>query len=437
MKNCELLISADYILTQNLECPLLEKAAVAIDAGLIVAIGEAETLKQNFRPAKSINLGRALIMPGLVNAHTHIPMTLLRGVADDLQLMEWLNKHIWPLEAKFNTEILQAGSLLACAEMLRTGTTAFLDMYINEAPIFRTVDSTGMKALVGEGIIRFPSLASKDGDEALELARSQAEELKGNPRIRCCISPHSVYTTTLELLEKCAALAEELDLPMHIHLAETKDETAQSLELNGCRPVEQCRRAGILGSRTTVAHAVDLTEEEIALFASTGTVVAHNPRSNMKLASGAAPVSRMLEKGVRVGLGTDGAASNNALNMFTEMSSCALMHKLVHLNPTTMPAQTVLNLATLGGAEALHWPGLGQLAQNGPADLIALDLNAPNLTPFNDPVSHLVYAASGHEVILSMVDGRVLYENGNFLSLDYPALIKEVEDIRIWLKKHV
>jgi 5-methylthioadenosine/S-adenosylhomocysteine deaminase len=435
MLNCDILISAEVIVTQNANRDILYQAALAVTGGTIAALGQRVDLEKEYQPKRVLKLGKSLLMPGLVNAHTHMPMTVMRGKADDLPLMDWLNGHIFPLERRLDPHIIQVGTELACAEMLRTGATAFCDMYLNESTIYRTADRIGLKALVGEGIFNFPTLGCENPADALPLARSRAEELRGNPRIRYSIAPHAVYTTTPELLAACAGLARELELPLQIHLAETRSETEQCLKLYGIRPLELACRAGILGPDTTIAHGVDLTEEEMDLLAESATVVAHNPRSNMKLASGAAPIARMLEKGVPLGLGTDGAASNNTLNMFAEMSACALLHKHVGQESTALPAQSVLDMATLGGARALHRPELGSLGIGGPADLTALDLASPNLLPLYSPVSHLVYAASGHEVILTMVDGNILYENGKFNSIDYPALLREVAEINVFMQK--
>jgi 5-methylthioadenosine/S-adenosylhomocysteine deaminase len=435
MLNCDILISAEVIVTQNAGRDILYQAALAVTGGKIAALGPRADLEKEYLPKRALSLGSSLLMPGLVNAHTHMPMTVMRGKADDRPLMDWLNGHIFPLERRLNPHIIQVGTELACAEMLRTGATAFCDMYLSEKTIYRTVDKIGLKALVGEGIFAFPTLGCANPAEAMALARSQAEELRGNPRVKYSIAPHAVYTTTPELLAECAELARALELPLQIHLAETRSETEQCLKLYGIRPLELARREGILGPGTTIAHGVDLTEEEIDLLAESATVVAHNPRSNMKLASGCAPVARMLEKGVPLGLGTDGAASNNTLNMFAEMSACALLHKHAGHDPTALPAQSVLDMATLGGARALHRPGLGSLGVGGPADLTVLDLASPNLLPLYSPISHLVYAASGHEVILTMVDGNILYENGKFHSIDYPALLREIAEISAFMQK--
>ena len=433
MNHCDLLMTASYIVTQNERRDVLREGAVAIRAGRIEAMGPAVDVEARCTAAARRDLGNALIMPGLVNAHTHAPMTLLRGLADDLPLMEWLTQHIFPLEAKLTPRMLEVGTMLACAEMLRTGSTACADMYLHESYIYKAMDTCGIRAVVGEGIFDVPSLDHADAARAFAAVREQAEDLRNHPRLRYAVMPHSVYTTSRKILKMSAALAGELDLPLHIHLAETPSEIARCLELYGCRPVELCRETGILGPRTLVAHGVELDDGEMDTLAESGVCVAHCPRSNMKLASGIAPVPRLLRKNVGVCLGTDGASSNNGLNMFAEMSAAALLHKVHSLDPTALPAQTVLDMATVNGGKALGWPELGRLAAGGPADLTVLDLHAPNMVPLTSPVSQLVYAATGHEVLLTMVDGNILYDNGNFPAMDYAALVAEAQEIRQWL----
>ena len=399
---------------------------------VIQAVGPLETFPP-VQAGQTLHLGAALLMPGLINAHTHSSMTFLRGLADDLPLMDWLRRHVFPVEKTLTAEIVSLGCLLGCAEMLRTGTTTFADMYLREDAVMEAVDRCGLRVLAGEGIFAFPSPAYPDAAAALALVRDQAARWKGHPRIRVCVMPHSVYTTTPAILAACRDLAGEMDLPLHIHLAETPEETADCLAATGKRPVAYCHSLGILGKSAVIAHGVDLAEEDMALLAETGTRVVHNPRSNMKLASGVSPVPDLLVRGVAVGLGTDGAASNNSLNLFAEMSACALLHKVARRNSTAMPAQTVLDMATLGSAAALDRPELGVLAPGRPADCIALDLSSPNMQPLYNPVSQSVYAASGFEVILSMVEGRVLYRNGCFADLDYPLLLREMEKLKAWV----
>ncbi|MCL1915881.1 MAG: amidohydrolase [Desulfovibrionaceae bacterium] len=436
-RSCDLILSASCIVTQNDQREVIRDGALAVTDGRIAALGPRGQLETEWRAAERRDLGEALILPGLINAHTHAPMTLLRGLADDLPLMEWLTEHIFPCEAKLTTAMLEVGTTLACAEMLACGITAFADMYLNETAIYRAVDRLGLRALVGEGIFAFPSIGCADPAHFLDLARSQAEELAGHERLRYAVSPHAVYTTNQDILEGCALLAEELDLPIQIHLAESKEETARCLEMYGCRPVELCRRSGLLTPRTLAAHGVDLNNAEMDLLALTGVSLAHNPRSNMKLASGVSPLPTLLDRGCNVALGTDGAASNNRLNIFYEMSACAMLHKIQGRNPALLPAQTVLDMATRNGALALGWPELGRLVPGVPADLAAMDLTRPGLVPLHNPVSQLVYAAGGDEVRLTMVAGRILYEDGRFPGLDYPALVKEAKDMGLELRTTV
>ncbi|MDR1359991.1 MAG: amidohydrolase [Deltaproteobacteria bacterium] len=430
--DCDTLIFASRLMTQNEERAVLENAALCVRQGVIQGLGPREDFA-SVRAAQTLDLGEALLLPGLINAHTHSAMTFLRGLADDLPLMIWLRRHVFPLEKKLSEEIIFLGCLLGCAEMTRSGTTAFADMYLLENAVMRAVEQCGLRVLAGEGIFAFPSPAYSEPEAALNLVRAQAARWQGHSRIRVGVMPHSVYTTTPALLGACRDLAGELHLPLHIHLAETPEETADCLAATGRRPVPYCHALGLLGKGSTIAHGVDLTDEDMDLLAQTGTRVVHNPRSNMKLASGVAPIPDLLARGVVVGLGTDGAASNNSLNLFAEMSACALLHKVSRRDPTVMPARTVLDRATLGSAAALDWTGLGVLAPGRPADLIALDLSSPNLQPVYNPASQLVYAASGLEVVFSMVEGRVLYHNGRFSGLDYPLLLREMEKVKAWV----
>lgn len=416
-----------------------------------MACGPASVIMPQWSAAEHINLGNALLMPGLINAHTHAAMSILRGYADDLPLLEWLNDHIFPLEQRLTPDIVEWGTLLGCAEMIRTGTTSFNDMYLLEDAALRAADRSGLRCLGGEVLFGFASAAYADTAAAFDLVRAQCARWKAHPRIDVAVAPHAVYTTSPQLLEQCARLADELHAPILMHAAESPAETAQSQQMFGKRPLALCRESRLLGPRTTLDHCVDITDEEIGWLAESGTCVAHNPRSNMKLASGAARFDDMLKAGVSVAIGTDGAASNNQLNMFADMSACALLHKLHRLDPTAAPARAVLDAATVGGAHAMGvpplqpgetksgtqhpWQGLGTLAPGAPADCIALDLDAPNLQPVYNAVSQVVYAASGHEVCFSMVEGRTLYREGRFLSFDYKGLCEEIRKLRAWSEK--
>lgn len=431
-RSCDLLVTADFLLTQDSDRRLIEDAAVAVKDSRILQLDRRERM-MDYVPLKTLALGNALLMPGLVNAHTHVAMTFLRGLADDLPLMEWLTGHIFPKEQHLTAEIVALGSLLGCAEMIRTGTTAFTDMYLIESAVLSAVEQSGLRCLAGEGVFAFPSPVCPTAEDAFALTRELARQWSGHERIRIAVMPHTVYTTTPEILERCLLLAGEQDLRLHMHLSETEEESERCLAAYGKRPVAYVRELGLLGPGSSFAHAVDLKEEEMDLLKTSGAHVVHNPRSNMKLASGVAPVPAMLERGILPGLGTDGAASNNGLNMFAEMTACALLHKSHSADPTVLPAQTVLDMATLGSAATMGWPELGSLLPGGPADMIALDLNSPNLQPLYSPVSHAVYAATGHEVRMCMAAGTVLYQDGRWLTLDFPLLCKEAAKLKNWV----
>jgi 5-methylthioadenosine/S-adenosylhomocysteine deaminase len=436
--DCDLLLSADYLIASpppEAEVSghfVIENAALAVNGTRIGAVGSRAGLA-GLKAKRRLDLGRALILPGLVNAHTHIAMTFLRGSADDLPLAEWLTRHIFPKERHLTAEIVELGALIGCAELIRTGCTAFADMYLFEDAVAAAADRAGLRCLLGEAIFAFPTPASASAERAMDRTREQAERFRGHSRLRVAVTPHSIYTTNEAILASCLRLADELDLPLHIHVAETAGEAEDCRKAHGKGPVAYCRDLGLLRPATTLIHCVVPSEEELDMIAASGARVVHNPRSNMKLGSGTAPVPAMLRRGILPGLGTDGAASNNALNMFAEMNACALLHKGYTLDPTVCPAETVLDMATTGGAAALARPELGRIFPGGPADLAALDLRSPNFLPLYNPFSHLAYAASGFEVRLSMADGRILYEDGAFTTLDLTQLCNEAEKLKRWV----
>ncbi|MFV0422806.1 amidohydrolase [Oleidesulfovibrio sp.] len=436
-QSCDIIIKAGILATQNMQRDIVYDAGIAIRGDSIIAVGNWQQIDAQWESADFFDFSDKLVMPGLVNSHTHIAMTFLRGLADDMQLMQWLTEHVFPVEKHLTADIVEAGALLACAEMARTGTTTFCDMYLIEDATYKAVDKAGLRMQGGEGIFIFPSPAYADTKAAFDLVRRQHDKYKGHARIRQAIMPHAVYTSTPELLGQCKDLADELGCGLHIHLAETVTETAQCIESFGKRPVPYCHDLGLLRSGTTIAHAVDVTDDELALLYDTGVAVAHNPESNMKLASGVARIPEMLKIGIPVGLGTDGAASNNDLNMFTEMATCALLHKLQCMDPTCAPAQKVFDMATLGGGRCTGWPEVGSIEPAKKADIIALDLKSPNLQPLYSPVSHAVYAASGHEVTHTMVGGEFVFRDGKFTRFDYDALLKDIAGIKQWVLKRL
>lgn len=430
MQHCDTLFHAARILTQDAGRTILENAALAVRDGRIVATGPIADMERQWKPDRRIDLPNMLLMPGLVNAHTHAAMTFLRGLADDMPLMDWLQQRIFPVEQALTPHIVRTGSLMGYAEMLRTGTTACIDMYIFEEAVFEAAHQAGLRCLGGEAVFDFPSACCPSPQAALDSTRRLADTWKDDPLLRIAVNPHSVYTTSAETLQACVRLADEMDIPLHLHLAETATETAMSLERHHRRPVAHADACGLLRPGTIAAHVVDVTDDELHLLAARGVRIVHNPSSNMKLASGAAPLTAMLRAGLVTALGTDGAASNNQLNMFTEMGRAALLHKLTEKDPTAVAAQTVLDMATLGGAAAFGNPDLGRLEPGAAADFIALDLDSPNLRPMYNPVSHAVYAATGAEVRLTVVAGRILYQDGRFLTFDYEALCREMDAIR-------
>lgn len=437
MLSCDTFLRAGVVLTQNAERDVLENAGIGVDNGRIVAIGPYAETRAAWLPKKEIDLFGALVTPGLINAHAHGAMTFLRGLADDLPLLTWLEKHVFPVESRLTREITRMGALLGHAEMLASGVTACADMYLFEEEVFAAAEISGIRVLGGEAVFDFPSAACANPEEALARTEGLARKYAGNDKLRVAVNPHSAYTVGFETLRKCAELAEKLDLPVHVHLAETREETELCLKKSGHRPTAILERAGIFARPTLAAHLVDVTGVEAEFLAATKTVAVHNPASNMKLASGVSPVPMLLEKGVTVALGTDGPASNNALNLVADMRLTALLAKLDRRDPAVLPAARVFDMATLGGAVAFGDPLLGSLETGKKADLAAFDLSAPNMRPLHNPVSQMVYAASGHECVLTMIGGETVYEKGRWVNFDYAALNDEIDNLRAFAAKKI
>lgn len=417
----DLLLVGGTVVTMDPARGVIESGAVAVDEGAIVAVGPAEEIESRWRGERTMRLGEHdIIAPGLVNGHGHAAMTLLRGVADDMELMDWLQNYIFPAESETVTEeFVRAGVRLAAMEMIRSGTTTFVDMYYFEQVAAEVVDEVGLRAVLGETVIGFPVPDAATPQDALAYTRAFMERWRDHPRITPAVAPHSPYTVDPEILRASAALAREYARPILIHLAETRDEVAQVAERHGATPTGHLAALGLLGPGTVGAHGVWLAEEDIRLLAETGTSLVHNPESNMKLSSGTMPVPALLAGGVTVGLGTDGAASNNDLDMFGAMLVAALLQKHATGDPTALDADTVLAMATIEGARTLGLADrIGSIEPGKRADLIVVDGNAAGLVPRYDPVSHLVYAARGGDVKVTIVDGRVLFDEGRFTSLD-------------------
>ena len=389
------------------------------ETGTIHAVGDDGSAGEYVADAsETLDATGGLVIPGLVNAHTHVSMTLLRGYADDKPLDAWLREDVWPAEAELTDDDIEVGAELGVLEMIRSGTTAFADMYFATDRVADVVDRAGLRARLGHGVVT----VGKDEEAAVddvEESLSVAAELDGaaDGRIRTAFMPHSLTTVDEEYLREGITRANEAGVPVHLHANETREEVDPIVEDRGERPLEYADDLGALGEGTFLAHCVHVDDAEIGLLAATGTATVHCPASNMKLASGTAPVQRLREAGVTVALGTDGAASNNDLDLFDEMRDAAMVGKLATGDASAVPAEAVVEMATAGGADALGLPG-GRIAEGAAADLAVVDLEAPHLTPVHDPVSHLAYAVRGSDVRHTVCDGRVLMRDREVLTMD-------------------
>lgn len=426
----DLLIHNAKVLTLNDSDDIFNPGAVAIRNDEIVWVGPEDSWPGQFEPGERLNMAGGLIMPGLINAHTHAAMTCFRGLADDLPLSVWLNEHIFPAERKINGELVYKGTLLACAEMILSGTTTFCDMYLFEDQVAKAAHEAGMRALVGEVLYDFPSPNYGPPENGLSFTKELINTWEKDPLVSIAVEPHAVYTCSPDLLKACRDIALEYGVPMIIHLAESQDEVDQVKDLYGKSPVMHLEKLGLLGPHLVADHCVVLEVEEMDLLAERGVKVVHNPESNMKLASGVAPAVELLARGVAMGLGTDGCASNNNLDMFAEMDTAAKLHKVYRLDPTVMEARTVTHLAVRGGARVLGVEDkVGCLEPGKKADIIGLDLDKPHLTPLYNIYSHVVYAASAADVTLSIINGRVVMRNRELLILDVERVMAEVRAI--------
>jgi len=399
----------------------VERGDVLIDtdAGEVLEVGEGVAASADER----LDASGGLVMPGLVNAHTHAAMTLLRGYADDKPLEAWLREDVWPIEGAMTPEDVAAGTRLALAEMIRSGTTAFVDMYFHVPAVAEAVEAAGLRARVGHGVVT----VGKDKKSAAADVREGLDVLDvGGDRVETAVMPHSLTTVGEEHLADLLEGARDAGVPVHVHANETTGEVDPIVDAYDVRPLSYARHRGLLTETDFLAHGVHLDDSEIAILAECGAGVVHCPASNMKLASGMAPVQRLLDAGVTVGLGTDGAASNNDLDVFGEMRDAALLGKLAADDASAVDARSVVRMATEGGAACAGLP-VGRLEAGGPADCIVVDFEAPHLAPDHDPVSHLVYAARGSDVRHTVVDGEVLMRDRELLTLAEPA-VREAAD---------
>ena len=422
-----LLVTNGTVLTMNETMEVLPNGAVLVENGFIREVGESGQLDARGAD-RVVDAGGGIIMPGLVNTHTHASMTLFRGLADDLPLMEWLQEHIFPAESRLTGDMVHAGALLACAEMILSGTTCFCDMYLFENEVARAARQAGMRAVVGEVLYDFPSPNYGSLENGFAYAEAMIDKWKDDPLITVALEPHSPYICAPELLERAVDMAAGAQLPLVIHAAETRSEHEQIRTRYNRTPIEFLADRGALTENLVACHCVHVSESDIELMADNSVKVAHCPESNMKLASGVAPVPRMLEKGICVALGTDGCASNNDLDLFLEMDTAAKLHKVFSKDPRAVNAEAAVRMATINGARAL---GLGEVTGSLEAgkrgDIIVVDTSAPHLFPMYNPYSHLVYSASGHDVSAVIIDGKPVMEKRRISTIDTAQIMKTVK----------
>ncbi|NPU82972.1 MAG: amidohydrolase [Syntrophaceae bacterium] len=437
MKKADVVLSGARVLLLDEKDTILERGAVAVVGDSIAAVGTVEQIDREFSARKQINATNCLLLPGLVNAHTHAAMTCFRGIADDLDLMDWLSNYIFPAEARnVDPELAYWGSLLACAEMILSGTTTFCDMYIFEDETARAAHEAGMRCLLGEVLFDFPSPNVKTPSEGLRYTEMLIQKWADDPLVNIVVEPHALYTCSPTLLKDAKALADAYGVPVATHYLENTTEPDIIREKLGRRASEFLKEIGYLDDRFFVFHGVYMDDEDIRIFADHGCKVVHNPESNMKLASGVAPVSRMIEAGITVGLGTDGCASNNNLDMFQEMDTAAKLEKSVRLDPTVMSARTVLRMATCDGAKVLGLDHLvGSIRPGMKADLVLVNLNRPHLTPMYSEYSHLVYAVSGSDVDTVLINGKLVLEDRKLLTIDVNEAMERVRRIAERVKR--
>jgi len=428
------LIHSRWIIPVQPSGQVLEHHSIAVHEDCILELLPSNKAKQKYTADMEHHLDEHALIPGLINAHTHAAMSLFRGLADDLPLMEWLQNHIWPAEEKWiNPEFVADGTQLAIAEMLRGGTTCFNDMYFFPDEAARVADNAGIRAVVGLIVIDFPTVWAANANEYLSKGIEVHDHFRHNPLITTAFAPHAPYTVSDEPLQRIITFAEEMDIPIHMHLHETAHEVAEAQNNTGQRPLERLETLGLVSPRLMAVHMTQLANEEINHLATRGTHVVHCPESNMKLASGFCPVQQLLNAGVNVALGTDGAASNNDLDMFSEMRSAALLGKVVARDASALNATQTLHMATLGGARAL---GLetqtGSLEPGKAADITAVNLSTLETQPVYHPISQLVYAAGREHVSDVWVAGQHLLKNRELTTLDQQAILNKAQQ---WKEK--
>ena len=431
MKEVDQILIPRWLIPVDPAQSVLEGHALAIAGDHIVALDSLPAIRARYRAKSEVTLSDHALLPGLVNAHTHAAMTLLRGYADDLPLMEWLTKHIWPTEAAWvDARYVAVGTDLALAEMIRGGTTCFNDMYFFPEVAAACVEAAGMRACIGMIVIDLPSAWAKNAEECINKGLELRDETRHSTLVSTAFAPHAPYTVDDATLGKIRMLADELDCRIHMHVHETRQEIEESNARYGMRPLQRLEQLELVDPRLTAVHMVQLLPGEIETIAERGVHVVHCPQSNLKLASGFCPVAQLRQSGVCVAIGTDGASSNNDLDMLSEMQTASLLAKGVSENPAALPAHDALEAATLGGAKALGLDHLiGSLAHGKQADLIAIDLCTPATQPVYHPLSQIVYAASRNQVSDVWVGGKRLLENRQLTTLDETEIVQKAAEL--------
>ena len=405
--------------------PVLENHGVVIDNGVILAVAHQDQVRSEYESQTVVDLGRHILIPGLVNTHTHAAMTLLRGYADDIPLMEWLSEYIWPVEAQWVDEkFVEAGIDLACAEMIRSGTTCFNDMYLYPDVVARQAERSGLRACIGMIVIDFPTVWAQNADEYINKGLAMRDQIRHSSLVTAAFAPHAPYTVSDDAMARITTLAEELDCPVHIHLHETRHEIEESTARYGMRPLERLEQMGLLSPRLMAVHMTQLLDGEIDILAERGVNVVHCPESNLKLASGSCPVSKLQEAGVNVSLGTDGASSNNDLDMIGEMRTASLLAKGVSESPVSMNAHDTISTATRNGAKAIGLDHIiGSVEAGKQADLVAIDLSQPATQPVYHPLNQLVYSATRDQVSDVWIAGNQVLENRQLTTMDEERIL--------------
>jgi len=431
--DCDLIIKGKYVLPIDEKLSVIKDGMVIIDKGKIIDLGEKRILAKKYNGKEIIDAKDSIVMPGLINTHTHAAMSYFRGLADDLPLKIWLEEYIWPAEAKFlNPGFIKQSAELACLEMLKSGITCFNDMYFFEEITASVAEQFGLRAVLGEAILNFPTPSCATPAETINKTLELYQKFKNSQLIKVILAPHSIYTCAGEILKKVKFLADRYNLLIHSHISETKKEVEDSQKKYLKSPIEYLDSLNFLSDKVIAAHSVWLSGNDLKIYQDRGVKVSHCPMSNMKLASGVALLPQMIKRGITVGLGTDSAASNNTLDLFTDMRACALLHKVSNLDPTLVNARQVVKMVTINGAKVLNWDKeIGSLEVGKQADIITINLDQPHLLPLHDPYSHLVYCVNSADVENVIINGRIIMKQREVKNIDEAKIIEQAKRFKI------